>query len=144
MEELNDLKKKMNHIEYEEIKGLKEDISTIKIDLARNSQLTETVAKSYDKMSDTMDSVKETMIVMSESMKQNNKTMEELGDKVDAMDSKFSNQIQDVKNGIEEVDNKSKVDLVADGTKSIRKNIWKIASFVLLSVIIVYVASYVL
>ena len=119
MEEISDLKKKMNHIEYEEIKNIKDEIGNIKVNLAENNLLTKQCVDSNEKLNDTMTSVKDTMLVMSESMKQSNKVSEELtlsikslGTKVDTMDNKFGTKFQEVDNKINGVNDKSKIDIL--------------------------------
>lgn len=119
MEEINDLKKKMNHIEYEEIKNIKDEIGNIKVNLAENGLLTKQCVDSNEKLNDTMNSVKDTMLIMSESMRQNNKVSEELalsvkslGIKVDTMDDKFGNKFQEVDNKINGVNDKAKIDIL--------------------------------
>ena len=119
MEEISDLKKKINHIEYEEIKNIKDEIGNIKVNLAENSLLTKQCVDSNEKLNDTMNSVKDTMLIMSESMRQNNKVSEELalsvkslGTKVDTMDDKFGNKFQEVDNKINGVNDKSKIDIL--------------------------------
>ena len=117
--ELEEVKKKINHLEYDEIKNIKDEIGNIKVNLAENSLLTKQSVDSNEKLNDTMTSVKDTMLVMSESMRQSNKVSEELalsvkslGTKVDIMDDKFGNKFQEVDNKINGVNDKSKIDIL--------------------------------
>lgn len=119
MEEISDLKKKVAHLEYDEIKNIKDEIGNIKVNLAENNLLTKQCVDSNEKLNDTMNSVKDTMIIMSESMKQSNKVSEELtlsvkslGTKVDIMDDKFGSKFQEVDNKINGVNDKSKIDIL--------------------------------
>ena len=117
--ELEEVKRKINHLEYDEIKNIKDEIGNIKVNLAENSLLTKQSVDSNEKLNDTMTSVKDTMLVMSESMRQSNKVSEELalsvkslGTKVDIMDDKFGNKFQEVDNRINGVNDKSKIDIL--------------------------------
>lgn len=117
--ELEEVKKKINHLEYDEIKNIKDEIGNIKVNLAENSLLTKQCVDSNEKLNDTMNSVKDTMLIMSESMRQSNKVSEELalsvkslGTKVDIMDDKFGNKFQEVDNRINGVNDKSKIDIL--------------------------------
>lgn len=116
---MQELAERVDYIEREEIKSIRENITEMKVELSRNSQLTETMVNSYNKMSNTMDSVKETMIAMSENMKQNNKVSEELANnvkslnkKVDTMDDGFKTKFKEVDNKINAVNEKSKIDIL--------------------------------
>ena len=117
--ELEEVKKKINHLEYDEIKNIKDEIGNIKVNLAENNLLTKQCVDSNEKLNDTMTSVKDTMLVMSESMRQSNKVSEELalsvkslGTKVDTMDDKCGNKFQEVDNRINGVNDKSKIDIL--------------------------------
>lgn len=117
--ELEEVKKKIKHLEYDEIKSIKDEIGNIKVNLAENGLLTKQCVDSNEKLNDTMNSVKDTMLVMSESMRQSNKVSEELalsvkslGIKVDTMDDKFGNKFQEVDNKINGVNDKSKIDIL--------------------------------
>lgn len=130
--ELEEVKKKINHLEYDEIKNIKDEITNIKVNLAENNLLTKQCINSNEKLNETMISVKDTMITMSESMRQTNKVSEELalsvkslGNKVDTMDDKFSNKFQEVDDKIKIVDNKTKVDLAETTTNGISSSIIK-------------------
>lgn len=117
--ELEEVKKKIKYLEYDEIKNIKDEIGNIKVNLAENGLLTKQCVDSNEKLNDTMNSVKDTMLVMSESMRQSNKVSEELtlsvkslGIKVDTMDDKFGNKFQEVDNKINGVNDKSKIDIL--------------------------------
>lgn len=117
--ELEEVKRKINHIEYEEIKNIKDEIGNIKVNLAEDGLLTKQCVACNEKLNDTMNSVKDTMLIMSESMRQNNKVSEELalsvkslGIKVDTMDDKFGNKFQEVDNKINGVNDKAKIDIL--------------------------------
>lgn len=121
MEEISDLKKKVEKLEYTEIKELREDINNIKLDMSRNTTLTEMSIKSSEKMSETLDSVKTTMIQMSESIKQSNQVSENLAKSVKSLENKVDIKFDEQEKRMDEIDNKSKIDIIKtqrDGIKS--------------------------
>lgn len=108
MEAVEDLKKKVEHLEYEEIKEIKDKIGKIEIDLNTNNILTKQSIETTNKLSETMNCVRETMIEMSQSIKQGNEVSKiltesvgELGKKVSRLDDK-----------VNDMDEKSKVDIL--------------------------------
>lgn len=118
MEELDELKKKVNHLEYDEIKTLKDDITQIKIDLNTNNLLTQQSIKSNEKLSTTLESVQTAMFEITESLKDSNKisteltqTVSNLNNKVDVLSDNTSERLQEFNNKIIAIDNKSKIDI---------------------------------
>lgn len=120
MDELyEDLKDKVNKLEYTEIKSIKEDITQIKLDLNTNNILTKQSIDSNQKLSDTMDVFKETMVEMAQSLKENNKISTELtqsikglNEKVNDVENKMSVKFKEFDCRIEDIDNKGKIDFV--------------------------------
>ena len=119
MEKIQDLESKVNKLEYEEIKGIKEEIKTIQINLAENNILTRQSVESTDKLSDTLTTVKETMIQMSESMKTNNRVSEELASsvkslnhQVNGLEDKMDCKFKEVDIKIREQEDKNKFDIM--------------------------------
>ena len=118
MEELDELKKKVNHLEYDEIKTLKDDITQIKIDLNTNNLLTQQSIKSNEKLSTTLESVQTAMFEITESLKDSNKisteltqTVSNLNNKVDVVSDNTNERLQEFNNKIVAIDNKSKIDI---------------------------------
>lgn len=118
MEELDELKKKINHLEYDEIKTLKDDITQIKIDLNTNNLLTQQSIKSNEKLSTTLESVQTAMFEITESLKDSNKISTELtqsvsnlNNKVDVLSDRTNERLQEFNNKIVAIDNKSKIDI---------------------------------
>lgn len=118
MEELDELKKKINHLEYDEIKTLKDDITQIKIDLNTNNLLTQQSIKSNEKLSTTLESVQTAMFEITESLKDSNKisteltqTVSNLNNKVDVLSDRTNERLQEFNNKIVAIDNKSKIDI---------------------------------
>lgn len=117
MDKIQDLESKVNKLEYEEIKNMRNEITNIKINLAENNILTKQSIDSADKLSDTLSTVKETMIQMSESMKTNNKVSEELASsiknlnyQVNGLEDKMECKFKEVDVKIKEQDDKGKFD----------------------------------
>lgn len=106
MEELTDLRKKVNRLEYEEIKDLKDDIANIKIDLNTNNILTKQSIDVTRKLSDTMDSVKDAMVNIGNKLGETEKTNQELKISVQCLNGKF----EKLETKVEENENRGKFD----------------------------------
>ena len=119
MTEFDELKSKINHLEYDEIKPMKEDINEMKITLSNNDLLTKQALESNKKVSDSLEVLKGTMIEVSQSIKDSNrinneitKTIEELNKKIGAVETNTQETLKTFGNKLEEIDNKSKLDIV--------------------------------
>lgn len=86
--ELQDLKKKVAHLEYDELKQVKEDIAEIKQNLAVNNLLIEQSVETTNKLTDTLDSVKDAMIVMSSKVEQTSLDVKSISEKQHGLDNK--------------------------------------------------------
>ena len=89
LDDFKDLKKKIEHLEYDEIKTIKEEVSDMKNNMTRTETLLEQNIKSSDRLSDTLDKVQDTMTRLSESMQHNNKAVNELSNKVTNLEGKI-------------------------------------------------------
>ena len=114
-----ELKDKVNKLEYTEIKKIKEDVSQIKIDLNTNNILTKQSIETSKQLSEAMGSFKETMIEMGQSLKDGNRisselaeTVKNLNDKVDNVENKMSSKFSEFDSRIESIDDKSKIDIL--------------------------------
>lgn len=109
---VEELKTKVDKLEYIEIKNIKEDISQIKIDLNTNNLLTQQSIDSNNKLSSVIDTMRDTMIEMGQSLKDSNRISSELTDNV----SNLSDKVNKVENKLEEkiknIDDKSKIDIL--------------------------------
>ena len=119
MSEFDELKSKINHLEYDEIKPMKDDINEMKITLSNNDLLTKQALDSNKKVSDSLEVLKGTMIEVSQSIKDSNrinneitKTIEELNKKIGAVETNTQETLKTFGNKLEEIDNKSKLDIV--------------------------------
>lgn len=108
MEDFVELKKKIDHLEYDEINPLKKDVNEINIKLSNNDLLTKQALESNERLSKAIEVLKTTMVEVSQSVKDSNringeitKTIEELNKKITSVEVK-----------IKEIDDKSKLDIV--------------------------------
>ena len=99
--ECEELKKKVNHLEYEELKEVKHEIQVIKEDMARNNILLAQNIDSSEKLNITLNNVQNTMIQLSENIKHNNETTNSLNQKVSNHEQKM-----------DDVENHSKLDMM--------------------------------
>lgn len=99
--ECEELKKKVNHLEYEELKEVKHEIQVIKEDMARNNILLAQNIDSSEKLNITLNNVQNTMIQLSENIKHNNETTNSLNQKVSNLEEK-----------IDKVENNGKLDMM--------------------------------
>lgn len=119
MSEFEDLKKKIDHLEYDEINPMKEDINEIKITLTSNDLLVKQALESNKKVSDSLEVLKDTMVEVSRSVRDSNrindeitKTIEELNKRICSVDNNTNNKFKELGDRIEEIDNKSKLDIM--------------------------------
>ena len=120
--QMEELRKKVNDIEYHDIKELRQEVQEIKIDLAKNNLLTEQNTDAMKKMSDTMDSVRETMVQMTSAIEYTSKTNQELAinlkqqnEKIDRLQTRqdiYDKNMEKVKKDIKTNDEKSKFDIL--------------------------------
>lgn len=95
--DFDDLKKRVNHLEYEDLKEIRKDIQTIKEDMAKNNVLLQQNVSSSEKLNDTLDTVQNTMIQLTESMKHNNEATNLLSQKVSNLENKIDTVEQKTK-----------------------------------------------
>lgn len=118
-DEIQDLKKKVDHLEYDVISPMKDEINEIKITLSNNDLLTKQSVESNKKLSDTMDVLKSTMLEVAQSVKDSNKvtgqlanTVEDLSKKVSSVESNTKKSIDEFSQKLDSIDDKSKIDIV--------------------------------
>ena len=99
-EQFDEIKKKMAHLEYDEIKELKEQIQGIKEDMVRNNMLLEQSIATSSKLSDTLSTVQEAMIKLTSNMQYNNEATVNLSNKVTNLEIK-----------IDSIDQNGKIDM---------------------------------
>ena len=107
-DEIDDLRKRIDNLQYKELEPLKEKVNDFAVALERNNTLTDMCIKSNDKMSTTLDSVKDTMIKLSDSVTNANKISTQLTENVE----KLNNKVDKMEERIVSVDNKGKVDIL--------------------------------
>lgn len=119
MSEFDELKKKIDHLEYDEINPMKDDINEIKISITSNDLLVKQALESNKKVSDSLETLKDTMIEVSRSVRDSNrindeitKTIEELNKKISSVDDNTKETLKEFKGKIEQIDDKSKLDVM--------------------------------
>ncbi len=118
-DELEALRKRVDKIEYTDIKSINNELTEIKLDLKENNLLTKQSIEMNAKLSDTMDSFKSAMIEITHSIKESNKETADLGRKMDSLEDKVNRtndkmdeKFKELKSEVESVDEKAKVDLL--------------------------------
>ena len=116
---IEDIKRKINNLEYKEIKDIREDITNIKLDLQKNTTMTEQAIKVSDKLTETMSSVEKAMIKMADSMELNNKNTRQLSDnmitlnkQINELDNKVDKKFNEVDSMVNTIDDKGKFDII--------------------------------
>lgn len=115
------LPKKIDKIEYTEIKELKDKIENIEVDLAKNNLLTKQNTEAMNKMSETMDSVRETMVQITSAIEYTSKTNQELAenirqqnekiDKLQARQDSYDNHMKKMQEEMNDNEEKNKIDI---------------------------------
>lgn len=115
------LPKKIDKIEYTEIKELKDKIENIEVDLAKNNLLTKQNTEAMNKMSETMDSVRETMVQITSAIEYTSKTNQELAenirqqnekiDKLQARQDTYDNHMRKMQEEMNDNEEKNKIDI---------------------------------
>lgn len=119
MNELEDLKKKIDHLEYDEINPMKEDINEIKVSISKYDLLIKQALESNKKVSDSLEVLKDTMVEVSRSVRDSNrindeitKTIEELNKRISSVDNNTKDALEKFETKITEIDDKSKLDIM--------------------------------
>lgn len=99
--ECEDIRKRIDHLEYEELKEVRNDIQSIKEDMARNNILLAQNIDSSEKLNSTLTNVQNTMIQLAENIKHNNEATNSLNQKVSNLEYK-----------IDKVENHGKLDMM--------------------------------
>jgi predicted nuclease with TOPRIM domain len=97
----DELKKRVNHIEYEDLKEIRGDIQEIREDMAKSHVLLKQNIDSSEKLNNTLTTVQNTMIQLSENIKHTNETTSALSSKVSNLEEK-----------IDKVENHGKLDMM--------------------------------
>lgn len=117
MENIEELKKRVENIEYKDIKGLRDDLTNVKISLEKNNVLTQQNAESNEKLNDTLGSMKDAMVELSTGISLQNRNseamvsqLESMGARIGDVESKVDSKFKEVHDKIEQIDNKTKID----------------------------------
>ena len=127
---MEELAQRVDYLERDKIPSIEKDINDIKIGLTENTLLTKQSIETSEKLANTMENVKDCMTEMAQSLKDNNKISSELtqavgtlNQKVEDTNSRMERKFNEVDERIENVNDKSKVDVLS----WIRDNWFKVA-----------------
>ena len=90
MDSFEELKKKIDHLEYDEINPMKEDINDIKITLSNNDLLVKQALESNKKVSDSLEVLKDTMVEVSRSVRDSNRINDEITKTIEELNKRIS------------------------------------------------------
>lgn len=149
-----DTNKRIDHIEYDDIKGINQEINNVKIELNTNNLLVKQATETNRSLALTMDSMKSAMVELAQSIKSQNETslkqtevISKLSEKLNVVDSKVNSvetkvnnvetkvdnvesKFDDVDDEIQRVDNKSKIDITETQTSSIKSFLTKYGGYI--------------
>lgn len=118
---MEELRKRIDNVQYKDIQNLREKIEKIEIDLAKNNLLTQQNTDAMNKMSLTMDSVRESMVQISGAIEYTSKINQELAenirqqnekiDKLQARQDVYDSHIEKMQKEIDENEEKNKIDI---------------------------------
>lgn len=134
---MEELRKRIDNVQYKDIQNLREKIEKIEIDLAKNNLLTQQNTDAMNKMSLTMDSVRESMVQISGAIEYTSKINQELAenirqqnekiDKLQARQDVYDSHIEKMQKEIDENEEKNKIDM----RKILKDNFLKILATVI-------------
>ena len=117
---MEELAQRVDYLERDKIPSIEKDIGEIKVGLTENTILTKQSIESSEKLANTMENVKDCMTEMAQSLKDNNKISSELtqavgtlNQKVEDTNSRMERKFNEVDERIENVNDKSKVDVLS-------------------------------
>lgn len=117
---MEELTQRLDYLERDKIPSIEKDIGEIKVGLTENTILTKQSIESSEKLANTMENVKDCMTEMAQSLKDNNKISSELtqavsnlNQKVDETNSRMEHKFNEVDERIQNVNEKSKVDILS-------------------------------
>ena len=105
---LDSFEKKIDSLEYKDIKEIRGEVQCIKVDLAKNNLLTEQNTQAMNEMSRTMGSVRETMIQITGAIDSVSSANKELAINIKQQNDK----IDEIKMRQDEIEDKSKFDIL--------------------------------
>jgi predicted nuclease with TOPRIM domain len=88
-EDFKDLKDKVNHLEYTEIKGIKDDMAKIKEKEIKTTTLLDQNKEVLSKLTCTLEHIQETMIKLGNNMQLQNESVNQLSNKVTTLENKI-------------------------------------------------------
>lgn len=149
-----DANKRIDHIEYDDIKGINNEINKVKLDLNTNNLLVQQATEANKNLGATLNAMKSAMVELAQSIKTQNETslkqteiISKLSEKLNAVDYKINSvetkvnsvetkvgnvesRFEDIDNEIQRVDNKSKIDIAETQTSSVKSFLSKYGGYI--------------
>lgn len=115
MHKLENIGKKVEKIEYTDIKEIRSKIQDLQLDLTKNNVLTEKNTEAMNNMSNTMEHVRETMVQLSGAVECVSRTNQELATNLKQQNAKIDEQnvkIDELRIRQDEYEDKGKFDII--------------------------------
>lgn len=146
--DIRDIKKRIDHIEYDDIKEINQKSNKFEVDLNTNNLLVQQSIEANEKLIRAMDAVKGSMIEVAQTVKFQGETflkqtevISQLTDKVTNVEGKVNNvenkidsvenKFVEIDNEIQRVDNKSKIDIMETQSNSIKTFLSKYGGYII-------------
>ena len=110
IDELDDLRKRVDHLQYKEIEPLKDKVGKMEVSLEHTDTLMEMCIKTNENMSKTLDSIRNTMMDLSKSVTDSNRISSELTINVD----KLNNKVEKLEDKIDKVEDDGKISILGE------------------------------
>lgn len=135
--DIKDAQKRIDHIEYEDIKEINQKMNKFEVELNTNDLLVKQSIEANEKLVSTLDSVKSSMVEIAQTVEYQGETflkqtevISQLTDKVNSVENKVNNveskinsvenKFDEVDDEIQRVDNKSKIDIIETQSNSVK------------------------
>lgn len=107
---IEDLKKRVDHLQYDEIKPLKEEINDMKVNLGNNDLLTKQAVESVKNFETIMESFKDTLIDIAQSVKESNRINGEITKTIEEMNNRITSVEKNTNERFNKIDERAKID----------------------------------
>ena len=133
IKDIKDTQKRIDHIEYDDIKEINQKMNKFEVELNTNDLLVKQSIEANEKLVSTLDSVKSSMVEIAQTVKYQGETflkqtevISQLTDKVNSVENKFD----EVDDEIQRVDNKSKIDIIETQSNSVKTFLSKYGGYI--------------
>lgn len=140
IKDIKDTQKRIDHIEYDDIKEINQKMNKFEVELNTNDLLVKQSIEANEKLVSTLDSVKSSMVEIAQTVKYQGETflkqtevISQLTDKVNSVESKINsieNKFDEVDDEIQRVDNKSKIDIIETQSNSVKTFLSKYGGYI--------------